>query len=247
LYGGIPGGQAEYAVGRISDRNSTFSSGKVSGTLNGPVLALGTRTYSKKRRGQTRQQRGYFWRRPGWPAVRLLRQAQWRRDNPLRRIVMVVEVYRDRAIAPLREVESVIVMIDEPTAWQAVKNAEVKPGSSVAIFGAGPVGLLCASCARLNFTACQAVGRISDRNSTFSSGKVSGTLNGPVLALGYGGIPGGQAEYVRVPKANTGPFKVPDTLPDEKVANRAGAKNSHAAAGFDLGVFYRLPGGRQNI
>lgn len=28
-----------------------------------------------------------------------------------------------------------------PTAWQAVKNAEVKPGSSVAIFGAGPVGL----------------------------------------------------------------------------------------------------------
>ncbi len=33
-------------MGRISDRNSTFSSGKVSGTLNGPVLALGTRTYS---------------------------------------------------------------------------------------------------------------------------------------------------------------------------------------------------------
>ncbi|ORM55022.1 glutathione-dependent formaldehyde dehydrogenase [Pantoea conspicua] len=36
-----------------------------------------------------------------------------------------------------------------PTAWQAVKNAEVKPGSSVAIFGAGPVGLLSAACARL--------------------------------------------------------------------------------------------------
>lgn len=33
----------------------------------------------------------------------------------------------------------------------------------------------------------------------------------------YGGIPGGQAEYVRVPKANVGPFKVPSTLPDEKV------------------------------
>ncbi|MBF7142635.1 MULTISPECIES: zinc-dependent alcohol dehydrogenase [Pseudomonas] len=33
----------------------------------------------------------------------------------------------------------------------------------------------------------------------------------------YGGIPGGQAEYVRVPKANTGPFKVPSTLADEKV------------------------------
>ncbi len=36
-----------------------------------------------------------------------------------------------------------------PTAWQAVKNAEIKQGSSVAIFGAGPVGLLSAACARL--------------------------------------------------------------------------------------------------
>lgn len=33
----------------------------------------------------------------------------------------------------------------------------------------------------------------------------------------YGGIPGGQAELVMVPKANTGPFKVPGTLADEKV------------------------------
>jgi len=33
----------------------------------------------------------------------------------------------------------------------------------------------------------------------------------------YGGYAGGQAEYVRVPKANVGPLKVPDALPDEKV------------------------------
>jgi threonine dehydrogenase-like Zn-dependent dehydrogenase len=33
----------------------------------------------------------------------------------------------------------------------------------------------------------------------------------------YGGVPGGQAEYVRVPKANVGPLKVPDSLSDEKV------------------------------
>ncbi|GGK00352.1 zinc-dependent alcohol dehydrogenase [Pseudomonas matsuisoli] len=33
----------------------------------------------------------------------------------------------------------------------------------------------------------------------------------------YGGMPGGQAEYVRVPKANAGPFKIPDTLQDEQV------------------------------
>lgn len=33
----------------------------------------------------------------------------------------------------------------------------------------------------------------------------------------YGGIAGGQAEYVRVPKANVGPLVVPDALPDEQV------------------------------
>lgn len=33
----------------------------------------------------------------------------------------------------------------------------------------------------------------------------------------YGGFPGGQAEFVRVPQANTGPLKIPDALPDEQV------------------------------
>ncbi|MFP5390452.1 MAG: zinc-dependent alcohol dehydrogenase [Gammaproteobacteria bacterium] len=33
----------------------------------------------------------------------------------------------------------------------------------------------------------------------------------------YGGVPGGQAEYVRVPKANVGPFKVPLGMSDEEV------------------------------
>lgn len=33
----------------------------------------------------------------------------------------------------------------------------------------------------------------------------------------YGGVPGGQAEYVRVPKGNTGPLKIPDGVDDEKV------------------------------
>jgi threonine dehydrogenase-like Zn-dependent dehydrogenase len=36
-----------------------------------------------------------------------------------------------------------------PTGYQAVLNAEVKSGSSVAIFGAGPVGLMTAACCRL--------------------------------------------------------------------------------------------------
>jgi threonine dehydrogenase-like Zn-dependent dehydrogenase len=33
----------------------------------------------------------------------------------------------------------------------------------------------------------------------------------------YGGYPGGQAEYARVPFADVGPIKVPDTLSDEQV------------------------------
>lgn len=33
----------------------------------------------------------------------------------------------------------------------------------------------------------------------------------------YGGIAGGQAEYVRVPKANVGPLRIPDVLTDEQV------------------------------
>lgn len=33
----------------------------------------------------------------------------------------------------------------------------------------------------------------------------------------YGGYPGGQAEFVRVPKANVGPLRLPEGLPDEEV------------------------------
>ena len=36
-----------------------------------------------------------------------------------------------------------------PTAWQAVVNAEIKAGSTVAIYGAGPVGLLAAACSKM--------------------------------------------------------------------------------------------------
>lgn len=47
------------------------------------------------------------------------------------------------------------------------------------------------------------------------------SITSPAALFGYsklyGGVPGGQAEYVRVPKANSGPFKVPFTLPDDKV------------------------------
>jgi threonine dehydrogenase-like Zn-dependent dehydrogenase len=36
-----------------------------------------------------------------------------------------------------------------PTAFQAVTNTGIQNGSSIAIYGAGPVGLLSAACARM--------------------------------------------------------------------------------------------------
>ncbi|WP_312240671.1 zinc-dependent alcohol dehydrogenase [Pantoea sp.] len=53
-------------------------------------------------------------------------------------------------VPPLLADDKVLFLSDIlPTAWQAVKNAQVEKGSRVAIFGAGPVGLLSAACARL--------------------------------------------------------------------------------------------------
>lgn len=46
--------------------------------------------------------------------------------------------------------EQVLFLTDIlPTGYQAVLNAEVSKGSSLAIFGAGPVGLMAAACARM--------------------------------------------------------------------------------------------------
>jgi threonine dehydrogenase-like Zn-dependent dehydrogenase len=90
----------------------------------------------------------------------------------------------------------------------------VQPGDRVVI----PFVIACGSCFFCQmdlFAACE----------TTNTGR-GAILNKKAIPPGaalfgfshlYGGIPGGQAEYVRVPKANTGPFKVPGTLSDEKV------------------------------
>jgi threonine dehydrogenase-like Zn-dependent dehydrogenase len=90
----------------------------------------------------------------------------------------------------------------------------VQPGDRVVI----PFVIACGSCffcALDQFAACE----------TTNTGR-GAILNKKAIPPGaalfgfshlYGGIPGGQAEYVRVPKGNTGPFKVPGTLSDDKV------------------------------
>lgn len=67
----------------------------------------------------------------------------------------------------------------------------------------------------------------------------------------YGGVPGGQAEYVRVPKANTGPFKVPPLLSDDKVLFLSdilptawqAVKNAQIGKGSSLAIFGAGPVG----
>jgi threonine dehydrogenase-like Zn-dependent dehydrogenase len=72
----------------------------------------------------------------------------------------------------------------------------------------------CEQCRRGNFSVCER----SNRNA-----KLADKLFGHATAglYGYthltGGYPGGQAEYVRVPFADCGPLKVPDSLSDEQV------------------------------
>jgi threonine dehydrogenase-like Zn-dependent dehydrogenase len=61
----------------------------------------------------------------------------------------------------------------------------------------------------------------------------------------YGGYPGGQAEYVRVPFADVGPIKVPDALTDEQVlflsdifpTGYMAAENCHIRRGDTIAVW----------
>ncbi|SCY80381.1 glutathione-independent formaldehyde dehydrogenase [Nitrosospira sp. Nl5] len=73
----------------------------------------------------------------------------------------------------------------------------------------------CFFCERQLFSACETTN--PDRGAILNKKNVrSGAALFGYTHL-YGGIPGGQAEYVRVPKANVGPIKIPDTLVDEQV------------------------------
>ncbi|WP_024891687.1 zinc-dependent alcohol dehydrogenase [Luteimonas huabeiensis] len=90
----------------------------------------------------------------------------------------------------------------------------VRPGDRVVI----PFVIACGECfhCRLDeYAACETT------NTGQGAAQNRKGLKPPAALFGYshlyGGIPGGQAEYVRVPQANVGPLRVPDALPDEQV------------------------------
>lgn len=73
----------------------------------------------------------------------------------------------------------------------------------------------CFFCARSQYAACE---RTNPSRGTIL--KPKGIRSGAGIfgySHLYGGYPGGQAEYVRVPKGNVGPIKVPAGLSDERV------------------------------
>ena len=72
----------------------------------------------------------------------------------------------------------------------------------------------CEQCQRGNFSACER----SNRNKALAD-KAFGHATAGLFGFSHltGGYPGGQAEYVRVPFADCGPLKVPDSLSDEPV------------------------------
>ena len=99
----------------------------------------------------------------------------------------------------------------------------VEAGNGVAVLQKGdrvvvPFVIACGSCFFCDmhlFAACETTnpdrGTIMNKKSLRPGAALFG------FSHFYGGVPGGQAEYVRVPKANIGPIKIPTTLADEKV------------------------------
>ncbi|MES2636322.1 MAG: zinc-dependent alcohol dehydrogenase [Pseudomonadota bacterium] len=131
-------------------------------------------------------------------------------------------------------------------AGSAVNN--VKKGDRVVI----PFVIACGSCffcEHQQYAACETTntgdGAITNKKS----------LKPPAALFGfshlYGGISGGQAELVRVPKANVGPFKVPGSLADEQVlflsdilpTGYQAVLNAEVKAGSTIAIFGAGPVG----
>jgi threonine dehydrogenase-like Zn-dependent dehydrogenase len=93
--------------------------------------------------------------------------------------------------------------------------AELKRGDRVVI----PFVIACGKCffcEHDQFAACE-----TTNSGEGASVRKRPQMTPPAALFGYshlyGGVPGGQAELVRVPKANVGPFRIPGSLADEQV------------------------------
>ncbi len=107
----------------------------------------------------------------------------------------------------------------------------------------------CFYCDKTLFAACETTnpGRgaiLNKKNATSGAGLFG-------YSHLYGGYAGGQAEYVRVPRANVGPLKIPDVLSDEQVlflsdilpTGYQAAVNAQIGAGSTVAIFGAGPVG----
>lgn len=126
--------------------------------------------------------------------------------------------------------------------------AQLKKGDKVVV----PFVIACGHCffcEKQLFAACETTnpdrGAIMNKKDTRSGAALFGYTHL------YGGVPGGQAEYVRVPKANVGPIKVPDSLADERVlflsdilpTGYQAVLNAHVGPGASIAIFGAGPVG----
>lgn len=107
----------------------------------------------------------------------------------------------------------------------------------------------CFFCERQLFSACETTnpnrGAILNKKNVRSGAALFGYTHL------YGGVPGGQAEYARVPKADVGPIKIPDTLTDEQVlflsdilpTGYQAVVNANIGPGSNLAIFGAGPVG----
>ncbi len=92
-------------------------------------------------------------------------------------------------------------------------NKKLKVGDRVVV----PFTIICGECEqckRGNYSVCERTNRNRDLADKAFGHTTAGLFGYTHLTGGY---PGGQAEYVRVPFADVGPFKVPGNLTDEQV------------------------------
>ncbi len=92
-------------------------------------------------------------------------------------------------------------------------NQRLKPGDRVVV----PFTIACGRC----FFCQEELWSLCDNSNpnAWMAEKISGYAGSALFGYShmYGGYPGGQAEYARVPFADVGPIKVPDSLSDEQV------------------------------
>src|SRR4051794_19298629 len=126
----------------------------------------------------------------------------------------------------------------------------VERGSEVRKFNIGdrvvvPFTISCGRC----FFCQKGLFSLCDRSNPNAAAAAKVMGHSPAGLFGYshmlGGFPGGQAQYLRVPYAEIGPVKIPDSLPDEKVlflsdifpTGYMGAENAEIESGDTVAVW----------